>query len=326
MKERTSIADHFSDRYARQIRLPEIGSAGQKRISNGSVLLVGCGALGSTLANNLVRAGVGHVRIVDRDVLELNNLQRQVLFDEDDVANGIPKAEAAARKLSRINSDVTVDAHVEDMTPRNIERLMSGVSLVLDGTDNFESRYVMNDACIKHNTPWVYGGVIGMTGMTMNVFPGSGPCLRCVFPSAPPAGSMPTCETAGILNTVPAVVASLQATEALKIFAGDEPSRQMVYIDLWKQSFRQMTVSRDEECPSCVHHQFEYLSTEETSWTTTLCGRNAVQITPAGDLNIDLVRLRNDLATMGTVSFNGSVLRFVDNDHEMLIGCATPRC
>jgi adenylyltransferase/sulfurtransferase len=292
---------------------------GQQKIAGSAVLLVGCGALGSTLANNLVRAGVGLVRIVDRDVLELNNLQRQVLFDEDDVAAGIPKAEAAGRRLRRVNSSVTVDARVEDVTPRNIESLMTGVTLVLDGTDNFETRYVINDACIKNDVPWIYGGVIGMTGMTMNIFPGSGPCLRCVFPTSPPAGSVPTCETAGVLNTVPAIIASIQTTEALKILCEGESSSHMVYVDLWKQSFRQMTVARDDNCPACGKREFDYLSTEGTAWTTTLCGRNAVQITPSGDEAIDLDRLAQDLSTMGDVSFNGSVLRFSTGDQEMLV-------
>jgi adenylyltransferase/sulfurtransferase len=319
MKPSAPNTDFVSDRYARQIRLPEIGTAGQQLISEGSLLLIGCGALGSTIANNLVRAGVGFIRIVDRDVIELNNLQRQVLFDEDDVARGLPKAEAAAKQLGRINTSVKIDARVEDVTPRKIESMMADVSLVLDGTDNFETRYVINDACIKHDVPWIYGGVIGMTGMTMNIFPGSGPCLRCVFPTSPPAGSVPTCETAGVLNTVPAVIASIQSTEALKILCGEDPSLQMTYVDMWKQSFRQMSVARDQECPACQHRRFDYLSTEETAWTTTLCGRNAVQITPAGDQTIELERLSQDLSTMGEVSFNGSVLRFVVNDQEILV-------
>lgn len=292
---------------------------GQRKLSQSSVLVVGCGALGSTLASTLVRAGIGLVRIVDRDVLELNNLQRQVLFDEDDVAAGLPKAEAAVSKLRKINSTVSVEGHVTDVTPKNIESLMADVSLVLDATDNFESRYVINDAAVKHGVPWIYGGVIGMTGMTMNVLPGIGPCLRCVFPTAPPAGSFPTCETAGVLNTVPAVIASIQATEALKILSGDEPSLQMVYIDVWKQSFRQMTVSRDDNCPACGLRQFDFLSTEGTAWTTTLCGRNAVQITPAEGVALELEKLSVDLATMGEVFFNGSILRFVVSDHEMLL-------
>jgi molybdopterin/thiamine biosynthesis adenylyltransferase len=282
-------------------------------------LVVGCGALGSTIASTLVRAGVGSIRIVDRDIIELHNLQRQVLFDEDDVAAGLPKAKAAELKLRRINSDVKIEGLVADVTPRNIESLMADVSLVLDATDNFESRYLINDAAVKHGKPWIYGGVIGMTGMTMNILPGEGPCLRCVFPTAPLSGSLPTCETAGVLNTAPAVIASIQATEALKILCGGQPSSQMVYIDMWKQSFRQMSVTRNADCPACGSGQYEYLSSEQTAWTTTLCGRNAVQITPAENVELDLGRLKDALSTMGNVSFNGSVLRFTVNNHEMLL-------
>ena len=311
--------EQYLERYARQIRLPEIGAEGQRRLSQSSVLIVGCGALGSTLAGTLVRAGVGSIRIVDRDVPEIANLQRQVLFDEDDVAAGLPKAQAAASKLRRVNSSVRVEGVVADVTPGNVEDLMAGVSLVLDATDNFETRYVINDAAVKHGTPWIYGGVIGVTGMTMNVIPGKGPCLRCVFPTAPAAGSFPTCETAGVLNTVPAVIASIQATETLKIIRGDEPSPLMVYIDMWKQTFRGMAVTRDEDCPACGLRRFDFLSAKHTAWTTTLCGRNAVQITPAGHAAIELEKLAGDLSTMGEVSCNGSVLRFVVHDYQILL-------
>jgi adenylyltransferase/sulfurtransferase len=218
-----------------------------------------------------------------------------------------------------VNSTVEVDARVEDVTPRNIESLSQNITVVLDGTDNFESRYVINDACVKHGKPWVYGGVIGMTGMMMSICPGSGPCLRCVFPSAPPAGSVPTCETSGILNTVPAIIASIQATEALRLLCGEHASSQMIYIDMWKQSFKQMSVSRDPQCPACGLRRFDYLSTEETALTTILCGRNAVQITPAGSETVDLERLCKDLESMGDVSFNGSVLRFVVDNRQMLV-------
>ncbi len=311
--------DSDLDRYARQIRLPEIGNDGQKRLAEGAVLLVGCGALGSTLAVTLARAGVGSIRIVDRDVIELNNLQRQALFDEADAAAGLPKAIAAVEKLRSINSSVSVDGRVADVTARNIESLMAGVSLVLDGTDNFETRYLINDACVRLGTPWIYGGVIGTTGMTMNVLPGAGACLRCVFPETPPTGALPTCETAGVLNTAPAVIASLQATEAFKILCGGEPSTSMTYVDVWKQLFRQMAISPDDECPCCVHRMFEYLSAEETAMTTTLCGRNAVQITPAGDAKADLRRLSEALSAVGDVSLNASVLRFRPQGHEMLL-------
>jgi len=315
---RLGSADQF-DRYARQTRLPEIRIEGQKRLSASSILIVGCGALGSNLANTLVRAGVGFLRIVDRDVLELNNLQRQVLFDESDVAAGLPKAEAAVQKLSRINAEATIDGVVADVTHRNIESLMEDVALVLDGTDNFETRYLVNDACVKNGIPWIYGGVIGTTGVTMNVLPGAGPCLRCIFPDSPPSGSVPTCGTAGIRNTAPAVLASIQATEALKLLCGAEPSATMLFVDLWSQSFRQVSVSRDADCVTCAKRSFDYLNAEETAWTTTLCGRNAVQITPARESELDLEYLTNSLQTLGEARCNGSVLRFSVENVEMLL-------
>lgn len=307
------------ERYIRQLRLPEVGEEGQRKLSDSTVLVVGCGALGSNLANTMVRAGIGHVRIIDRDIIELNNLQRQVLFDEADVHAGLPKAEAAVRKLRQINSSVDIQGSVEDLTARNVEKALSGVSLVLDGTDNFETRYVINDACVKQGTPWVYGGVIGTTGMTMSIIPGVGPCLRCVFPTPPIAGSIPTCETEGVLGTVPALIASIQATEACKILSGAEASTGMIYVDMWKSSYRRITVSRDEKCPACVAKQFDFLADENTSWTTTLCGRNAVQITPAGDVSLELAQVSKALSSLGNVSFNGVLVQFVVDSYEIVL-------
>ncbi len=311
--------DSESDRYIRQTRLRELGDEGQKKLGQSVVLVVGCGALGSNLANTMVRAGIGHVRIVDRDVLELNNLQRQVLFDETDVAEGLPKAEAASRKLRKINSSVTVEGRISDLTPRNVTEAIQGVSLVLDGTDNFETRYVINDACVKHQIPWIYGGVIGTVGMTMSIVPGKGPCLRCVFPSPPPAGSMPTCESEGVLGTAPALIASIQATEAIKILSGGVPSNGITYIDLWKSSFRQMAASKDDECPTCAHGTFDFLSADNTAWTTTLCGRNAVQITPARDFEVDLDQLKLALESLGKTTYNGVLLQFQYGEFEILV-------
>ena len=196
-------------RYSRQERLPQLGPDGQKRLQQGSVLIVGCGALGTVSANTLARAGVGTLRIVDRDFVELHNLQRQVLFDEDDARQGMPKAEAAARRLRRVNSSIVIESHVVDVTPRNIEALIADVTLVVDGTDNLETRYLINDACVKQGRPWIYAGCVGTTGMTMNILPGDGPCLTCLFPTAPPPGSLPTCETQGVLAGAAATVASV---------------------------------------------------------------------------------------------------------------------
>ena len=208
------------ERYSRQMRVPGIGKAGQERIMNSRVTLCGVGALGTVLANTLVRAGVGHVRIIDRDFVEPSNLQRQVLFDESDVTNNLPKAEAAATKLRQINSGVTVEAIVADIDRTNVEEFCRDADLILDGTDNFEVRYTINDAAIKLNKPWVYGGAVGVEGMTMTIIPGETPCLRCVFEQSPGPGEVGTCETAGVLGPIVGIVASFQATEALKILAG----------------------------------------------------------------------------------------------------------
>jgi len=250
----------IDDRYERQILLPELGEEGQQKLLDSRVLIVGVGALGSNLATLLVRAGVGFVRIVDRDRLEPNNLHRQVLFDEDDFRAKRSKSLAAARKLRRINSGVTVEDHFAEVDASTIETLMDGVDLVLDGADNFETRYLVNDACVKHGVPWIYGGVIGCTGMTLTVLPSSGPCIRCLFPDPPPPGSLPTTATDGVLNTAPALVATLQATEAYKVLL--DPGAvtvDLLHIDLWGRSFRQLEVRRDPDCPTCGERRFEYL-------------------------------------------------------------------
>ncbi|MBA7685430.1 MAG: hypothetical protein GH143_01440 [Calditrichaeota bacterium] len=309
-----------NDRYARQRVLPEIGSEGQKRLLSASVAIIGCGALGSVQAQLLARAGVGRIRIVDRDVLEENNLQRQVIFDEEDVAAGLPKAEAAARKLKKINSSIEIEGLVEDVTPRNIEGLIADADLVLDGTDNIETRYLINDACIKHRKPWIYGGVIGTTGMTMPVLPNEGPCIRCLFPDPPPPGSLPTCDTVEVLNTAPATVASIQVTEALKLIVGSGASEhRLLNIDLWTGSYRYVAVQSDENCPCCRQSQYDFLEAKEVSWTTTLCGRNAVQISPARAVTLSLDDLSKRLAQAGKVSHNGLLLQFQVSDHELVI-------
>src|SRR6516162_7075110 len=223
------------ERYSRQIRFPGIGEDGQRRLLNSRVTLCGCGALGTVLANALVRAGVGHLRLIDRDFIETSNLQRQVLFDEHDVAENLPKVEAAARKLAAINSSIHVEPVVTDIDRTNIVELVKDADVVLDGTDNFEIRYLINDAAVKLGKPWVYGGCIGSHGQTMTIVPGQTPCLRCVFQAAPAPGESGTCETAGVLSPIVNVIASFQVAEALKILAGrvEHINRDLVYIDIW---------------------------------------------------------------------------------------------
>lgn len=247
------------NRYVRQTTLAEVGEMGQVRLMASSVLVLGCGALGSNLASLLARAGVGRVRIVDRDVIAIHNLPRQVLYEESDVDAMLPKAEAAGRRLRRINSAMEVEALVADVNARNIESLLDGINLVVDGTDNMPTRYLLNDACVKLGRPWIYGGVVGTSGMSMTIVPGAGPCLRCVFPTPAPAGSLPTCETRGILGTLPATIAAVQATEAIKLLCGGERSPHLLSIDLWRQTIQQVQVLRDEQCPTCATRRFEFL-------------------------------------------------------------------
>ena len=252
------------DRYSRQMRFYGMGEAGQKKLRDSHVTLCGCGALGTVLANALVRAGVGHLRLVDRDFIETNNLQRQVLFDEHDVAENLPKAEAGARKLAAINSSVQVEPVVTDIDRTNILDLVGDADLILDGTDNFEIRYLINDAAVKLGKPWVYGGCIGSHGQTMTILPGQTPCLRCVFEAAPAPGETGTCETAGVLSPIVNIVASFQAAEAFKILTGqlDKVNRELIYIDVWENIQRRIKIAPllgKVNCPCCQGRRFEWL-------------------------------------------------------------------
>ena len=307
-------------RYSRQVVLPQIGNAGQRALLRSRVLVLGCGALGTHIAELAIRAGIGEVRLVDRDVVELTNLQRQVLFDEGDVEARLPKAVAAARKLSRINSAALVEPKVLDVTGRNLEALLDGVAVVLDGTDGFETRYLVNDACVKHGIPWVYAGVIGTSGMTLTVVPGRGPCLRCVLPDPPEPGSFPTCDTAGVLNTAPALMAALQVTEAVKLLLGrEETHHALISFDMWSREIDSVRLERDPDCPACGHRRFEFLEAEDGAWTSPLCGRNAVQITPRRGTSLPLDDLALRLAAVGEVVFNGFILQLAVEGLTMLL-------
>lgn len=246
-------------RYARQLALAQLGPEGQRALGDSTVLVVGCGALGSHLANYMARVGVGALRLVDHDVVEPSNLPRQLLFDEHDAARRVPKARAAAARLARINSQLSLDARVAQADRRNIEDLLEGADVVLDGTDNMHTRYVINDACVKHRRPWVYGGVVGTSGLTLTVQPGSGPCLRCLFPTPAEEGALPSPETHGVLGTVPALIACLQATAAVALLCGHPVDRDLLSIDLWSRRVQRVTIARDPACPACGGRVFEYL-------------------------------------------------------------------
>src|SRR5207244_4994545 len=269
--------EQFLERYSRQMRFYGIGEDGQRRLLESHVTLCGCGALGTVLANALVRGGVGHLRLVERDFIETSNLQRQVLFDEHDVAENLPKAEAAARKLGAINSSVHVEPVVADIDRTNIVELVKDADLILDGSDNFEVRYLINDAAVQLGKPWVYGGCIGSHGQTMTILPGETPCLRCVFEAAPAPGEAGTCETAGVLSPIVNIVASYQATEALKILTGrrDQINRDLIYVDVWENIQRRIKIAPllgKVDCPCCRRRRSGSLDDGHGASTRRCCG------------------------------------------------------
>ncbi|HTV47329.1 MAG TPA: ThiF family adenylyltransferase [Phycisphaerae bacterium] len=312
--ERLEEADPALARYNRQMLWAPIGVEGQKKLQQSRVLLVGCGALGTVLANTLCRAGVGHMTIIDRDFIEINNLQRQVLFDQQDIAHQLPKAVAAQRKIARINSEIHVEAVVADVNHGNIEQYARDKHLLLDGTDNFETRFLINDVSIKLNIPWIYGACISAMGLAMVIRPGITPCLRCIFETSPPAGMNPTCDTAGVLGPTVNVVASWQSMEAIKLLTGniEALNPRLFSFDLWDNRFQQLNVSRAREiadCPACKHRNFEYLSGKFGSSTTTLCGRNAVQISQPAGHRVDFAQIAENLKAVGNPNFNKFMLK-----------------
>jgi adenylyltransferase/sulfurtransferase len=309
------------ERYARQTLFAPIGKTGQEQLGQASVAIIGCGALGTGLANHLCRAGVGRLLIADRDYIELNNLQRQILFDEDDIAQHLPKAVAAVNRLRRVNSETRLEALVEDINADGIEALVKEVDLVLDATDNFETRYVLNDACIKHQRPWIYSGVVASYGVTMNILPGETPCLRCVFPEMPQPGTSATCDTVGVLNGIVAAITGVAATEALKILLNSEKiSREMFWMDVWENTSERIELPRQPECPACGQHTYEFLETLSGARSASLCGRNAVQVRGGrrGD-RVDLAALAERLRPVGEVAQNEFLLRFLVDNYELTV-------
>ena len=317
---------HDLARYQRQMLLPGFGEAGQQRLTESTALLLGCGALGSVAAEMLARAGVGHLAIVDRDFVELSNLQRQVLFDEDDASAAMPKAEAAKRKLARINSAVEVTAIVDDINHSNIARYAAGADVLVDGVDNLETRYLANDYAVQTGTPFVYGAAVGTIGMAFTVLPrlpggaawetedggGATPCFRCLFETAPPPGTTASCETAGVVASATGIVANFQVTQALKILTGNfaTVARTLLNLDLWNNEVLQLDVSLNRDCPCCGQRRFDFLDGKAGSSSTTLCGRNAVQLRrreQAGDVDLAAVAAR--LSTAKDVTVNEFMLR-----------------
>ncbi len=307
------------DRYSRQVLFTGIGKEGQRRLGNSCVVIIGCGALGTIMATSLVRAGVGKIRIIDRDFIEYHNLQRQVLFDEDDIRNGLPKAIAAERHLKRVNSSVQVEGIVADVNYTNIERFVQDADLILDGLDNLETRYLINDASLKHKIPWIYGGAISSSGMTMDIIPGQTPCFRCLHPKVLGRGVALTCDTAGVISPAPFVIGSLQSAEAIKILVGAENiNRDLILIDVWEGSFIRFKIIPSADCPSC-QGKFEFLDAKFGTRATSLCGQDAVQILNPRIGSISLAELAARLKAVGEVSYNEFMLHCSIDSQEMVI-------
>ncbi|MDR3238028.1 MAG: ThiF family adenylyltransferase [Spirochaetia bacterium] len=309
------------ERYRKQILLEKIGEDGQRRLGESKVLVAGCGALGTVICNNLVRMGVGTLVIADRDFIERDNLHRQILFDEDDVAANLPKAIAAENKLRKINPSVKIEALVTDINSKNIKEMMSGVNCVIDGTDNFETRYLINDACYSLNIPWIYGGVTGTSGMFYAFVPGKTPCLRCLMNEPPAPGETETCDTVGVLPTAVSVAASMETTEAVKILTGrgSELIGKMVRFNAWDGLWVSFGLKKDDNCPLCVQGRYDFLDSRLMSKTVSLCGRNAMQINPAKKTELDFAALSARLASSGSVDYNEYMLKFSAGDIEISV-------
>jgi molybdopterin-synthase adenylyltransferase len=306
------------DRYSRQVLFSPIGEKGQEKIRNASVCIVGCGALGSFGAEALARAGVGRLRLIDRDYVDFSNLQRQWLFDEDDASNEVPKAMAAARRLKAVNSEVVIEPFVNDLTPSNVEELAGDCDVILDGTDNFETRYLLNDLSVKRTIPWIYGAAIGSYGIVMPIFPQRGPCFSCVYPEPPP-GLQPTCDVNGIIASTTASVAALQVAAALRFLVGDGDLHPRIHtFDVWQGTNQLIDAGeRDHDCPTCGHHIYRYLDGRRRV-PVSLCGRNAVQLHNTAK-NLDLQELAARLKPFGEVRVNEFALRMTLPQYDMTV-------
>jgi molybdopterin/thiamine biosynthesis adenylyltransferase len=310
----------FVDRYSRQILFAGIGREGQQRLRTSHVAVVGCGALGSAQAILLARAGVGRLTLVDRDYVEGSNLQRQLLFTEDDAEQGRPKALAAADAIRTANSSIVVEAAVEDVTSENVERILSGAAVLLDGTDNFETRYLINDFAVAHSVPWIYGAAVGSAGVSFTVRPGMTACLECVFGERP-AGLVETCDTVGVLGWAVTAIGSVQVSECVKLLVGAEERLRatLLSLDLWQNEFRQIRrPPPDPNCRACARRDFVYLRGERRA-TITLCGRDSVQIHERSR-PIAFAELQARLAPHGRVRYNDYALRFWSNEPGVAAG------
>lgn len=309
----------FSERYSRQILFPPIGQGGQEQLAKTRIAVVGCGATGSVLASLLSRAGIGYLRLIDRDYVEPSNLQRQVLFDEADAAESLPKAIAAARKIAAFNSEITVEPHAEDLTPDNVEDLLADVDIILDGTDNFETRYLINDYAVREKLPWIYAAGVASYAVTMTILPGETACLACIFPDSP-RGLVETCDTSGILNSAVNFVASVAATEAMKLAVGarDKLRRTLLSYDVWTNDYASVKTDKPRaDCRSCQQRDFVHLAGEGRPHIS-MCGRNSVQIHER-QRPIDFADMSKRLAPHGTVKHTEFLLKFWHDPYEMTL-------
>jgi adenylyltransferase/sulfurtransferase len=321
MIKMSGVASKVWERYSRQVLFAPIGRVGQERLLRSRVAVIGLGALGTVSANSLARAGVGYLKLVDRDYVEESNLQRQILFDEEDAKRVIPKALAAAEKLKRINSSLQYEALIEDVNYTNVLDIIGDVDLVLDATDNFETRFLVNEACVKKSVPWIYGACVASSGLTFTIIPGETPCLACFLGGLPSAGIGETCDTAGVISPVVNVIASVQVAEALKLLTGAKPAlnRKALFFDLWENQFSEVEVMQNDNCPVCGQRTFDLLAGKMQQRSTYLCGRDAVQVLPPLKLNLSLEKLRDKLLPLGDVSTNDFLLKFTTGKHELVV-------
>lgn len=309
------------DRYSRQLLLSEVGDRGQEILAQARVAVVGLGALGSSSSECIVRAGVGNVILIDRDILEISNLQRQFLYDEEDVRERLPKAVAARNRLSEINSSVHLTGRTENLHAGNIMSLLEGVHVIIDGTDNIETRYLINDYSVKNGIPWVYGGAIGTSGTGLFVLPREGPCLRCAFPTPPDTRKLGTCDTVGVLGTVPVMVGAWQASMVIRYLVGARAGLggKLLMMDLWEHGFLEPEVMRKKDCPACVKGEFPYLQSRRRTTVVNLCGTEAFQVTPSQKKDLDLTVISGRLDSLGEVDLGLYYLRFKEGGAEMIL-------
>ena len=309
------------NRYSRQTVYREIGEQGQQKLLRSKVAIVGMGALGTVAANSLARAGVGFLRLIDRDYVELSNLQRQTLYDENDATRNSPKAVAACRHLANVNSEITLEPIVEELDSGNIERLFDGIDLVLDGLDNWESRFLLNESCHKLVIPWIYCAAIGSQGMTMNIrHTEMSPCLQCIVPPDADSNNSPSCATAGVLNMVTGMIAAVQAAEAVKILVDSPQIREGLFVtNLWNNQFKTMPFAKNDDCPVCVHGRYEYLTRTKSTSVKRLCGRNSIQVTPSKPARLELATFAETLKKSGQVEVDSFMLQFDDGRHRILL-------